>query len=265
MRPSRVLQKLRNGETAICTKLNLADSRIAEIASLAGFDCIWTDMEHVPNDLSVVERIVLATKAHGVDSLIRVPRGSYSDLIRPLEMDATAIMVPHVMSFEDAKRIVRHTKFHPVGLRPLDGGNADGDFGNLDFQQYLRLANSERFVILQIEDPEPLEDLEAIASLEGVDMLFFGPGDFSQAIGAPGRMDHPLIRETRERIARVCAEHGKLAGTVGDPASLPELTAMGYRFVSIGADVVGLSNYYKQLLGAANRPAFEGRGSSYGY
>ncbi|HZG55025.1 HpcH/HpaI aldolase family protein [Paenibacillus sp.] len=265
MRPSRVLHKLRNGETAICTKLNLADSRIAEIASLAGFDCVWTDMEHVPNDLSVVERIVLATKAYGVDSLIRVPRGSYSDLIRPLEMDATAIMVPHVMSLADAKAIVRHTKFHPVGLRPLDGGNADGAFGNLDFQEYLRRANEDRFVVLQIEDPEPLEELDAIAALEGVDMLFFGPGDFSQAIGAPGQMDHPRIRETRERIAEACAKHGKLAGTVGDAASLPELNRMGYRFVSIGADVVGLSNYYKQLLGAANRPAFEGRDASYGY
>ncbi|HRQ52109.1 MAG TPA: aldolase/citrate lyase family protein, partial [Agriterribacter sp.] len=84
------------------------------------------------------------------------------------------------------------------------------------------------------------------------DMLFFGPGDFSQGIGAPGVWDHPTLIETRKKIAEAAKKHGKFAGTVGGPANLKELNEMGYRFVSIGADVVGLKNYYASLLQAFN-------------
>ena len=131
-----------------------------------------------------------------------------------------------------------------------------------DFFQYLKEANEQRFVILQIEDPEPLDELEAIAALPGYDMLFFGPGDFSQGIGAPGVWDHPLLIETRKRIAEAAKKNGKFAGTVGSPANLKELNEMGYQFVSIGADVVGLKNYYASLLQAFDNTS-SAKSSSY--
>ncbi|WP_409345083.1 HpcH/HpaI aldolase family protein [Paenibacillus sp. MBLB4367] len=249
MRPSRVLQKLRAGEVAYCTKLNLADARAAEIAAMSGFDCIWTDMEHVANDWSVIEKQILAAKAHGVDTIVRVARGSYSDYIRPLELDASGIMVPHIMSAADAKAVIRSTKFHPLGLRPVDGGNADGAYCNVEFADYLQQANEQRFNILQIEDVEPVEELEEIISLPGLDMIFFGPGDFSQSIGAPGQMDHPLLLETRKRIAELAVKHGKFAGTVGSTGNAEALVEMGYRFISVGADVISLTQYYRNIVG----------------
>lgn len=249
MRQSRVLGKLRAGQVAYATKLNLADARAAEIAAMSGFDCVWTDMEHVANDWSAVEKQILAAKAHGADTIVRVSRGGYSDYIRPLEMDAAGIMVPHIMSLDDAKAVVRSTKFHPLGLRPVDGGNADGGFCAVEFADYLEQANRERFNILQIEDVEPLSELEEIIALPGVDIIFFGPGDFSQSIGAPGQMDHPLLVETRRRIAELAAKHGKFAGTVGSTANCAELVAMGYRFISIGADVVALTQYFRGIIG----------------
>lgn len=249
MRRSRVLEKLRAGQTALCIKLNLADSRVAEIAALAGFDCIWTDREHVANDWDVVEKMVMAAKMHNVDTIVRVARGSYSDYVRPLELDATGIMVPHVMSLDDARAVVRTTKFHPLGMRPIDGGNADGAYCRLDFHDYLRLANEQRFNILQIEDVEALPDLEEIIKLPGMDMIFFGPGDFSQSIGAPGKFDHPKLIETRKRIAELAVKHGKFAGTVGSLGNAAELIAMGYRFLSLGADVIALSGYFDNIVG----------------
>ena len=248
MKPSRVLQKLRAGQSANCFKINLESSRAVEVGALSGFDCLWLDTEHVANDWGALEKQILATKAHGADCLVRVARGSYSDLIRPLELDATGIMVPHIMNLEDAQNIVRQTRFHPLGRRALDGGNADGSYARTPLDEYLREANEQRFVILQIEDPEPLDDLEAVAALEGVDMLFFGPGDFSQSIGAPGDWDHPLITETRRRVAQVCQDNGKFAGTVGGVANLDELLGLGYQFISLGADVVGLSNYCSSII-----------------
>lgn len=248
MRPSRVLKKLRNGEVVSCFKINLEDSRAIEIAALSGFDCVWTDMEHVANSISAIEKQVLAAKAYGTDILVRVARGGYSDYVRPLEMDATGIMVPHLMSLEDAKRVVRMTKFHPVGLRPLDGGNADGRFCKMDIPEYLRQANDQRFVIVQIEDPEPLDELDEIAALEGIDMIFFGPGDFSQAVGTPGKFDNPELLRAREMVARVATAHGKFAATVGSTGNMQELIDMGYRFISVGADVVGLGQYCTDIV-----------------
>ena len=250
MRPSRVLRKLRAGEVVNVFKVNLYDVRVMQIASSFGFDCLWTCMEHVPNDHFVIETQILATKAYDVDLMCRVARGSYSDYIRPFEMDATGIMVPHVMSLADTKNIVRMTRFQPIGRRAVDGGNADGAFCNVPFIEYLEQSNRERFVVLQIEDPEPLDELEAIADVPGYDVLLFGPGDFSHGIGHPGQMDHPLILKTRERLAKAAIKYGKFAGTVGSPSSRQQLIDMGYTFLSVGADVIGMSNYCRDLATA---------------
>ncbi len=248
MRPSKVLAKLRAGEVVNCFKLNFADARAAELAALFGFDCLWTCLEHTANDWSDVEKQIYAAKSQDTDIVVRVERGSYSDLIRPLELDATGIIVPHVMNLADAKQVVWQTRFHPVGRRPLDSGNADGSYCNVALADYLRQANEQRFVILQIEDPEPLAELDEIAALPGYDMLLFGPGDFSHAVGAPGQMNHPEVVDARKRVAEACRKHGKFAATVGSPATAPELIAMGYQFINIGADVLGLNQYCRKLL-----------------
>jgi 4-hydroxy-2-oxoheptanedioate aldolase len=263
MRESRVLKKLRAGEIVSCLKVNLSDPRVPEIAAITGFDCVWTDQEHIGTDWSLLASHVWATKAHDTDLLVRVAKGSYSDFIRPMELDATGIMVPHIMSLQEAESIVAMTRFHPIGRRPIDGGNADGAYTAMDFNEYLVEANEQRFVIFQIEDPEPLDELEEIAALEGYDMLFFGPGDFSQGIGAPGQWDHPKLIETRKRVAEVARKHGKFAGTVGGPGNLDELVAMGYQFVSVGADVVGLKNYCQDLLKSFDKSKAEKSATSY--
>ena len=263
MRKSRVLAKLRQGENVSCFKINLCDARSVEIAALSGFDCVWVDQEHVGQDWAGLAANVWASKAHDTDIMVRVARGAYSDYVKPLELDATGIMVPHVMGLEDARKVVEMTRFHPVGHRPIDGGNADGAYTLLDFNQYLKQANEQRFVVLQIEDKEPLDELEAIAALDGYDMLFFGPGDFSQSIGAPGEWNHPQLLDARRRVAEVARRHGKFAATVGGPGNLDELLAMGYQFVSLGADVVGLKNYCLDLVGAFQKSGSQAKQNSY--
>jgi 4-hydroxy-2-oxoheptanedioate aldolase len=250
MRPSTVLEKLRSGKVASCVKVNTADPRVVEIAALCGFDCIWTDMEHVANDFSAIENQIRAAKAYNADCLVRVARGSYSDHVRPLELDAAGIMVPHVMGLEDARRVVWMTHFHPQGRRALDGGNSDGAYCMVDTRDYITQANQQRFVMIQIEDPEPMKDLDAICALEGIDIIFFGPGDFSQGIGDTANFSNPKLLEARRLIAETAVRHGKFAGTVGSTGNMKELYDMGYRFISIGADVVGLVNYFNEIVSA---------------
>ena len=247
MRPSRVLKKLRAGEVVSCFNVHL-DAQVSEIAGMAGFDCLWIDNEHMAQDYSNIQAHIWAAKSHDVDVMVRVPRGSYSDYIKPLELDASGIMVPHIMGIDDARKVVQMTRFHPIGLRPLDGGNADGGYTTIDYADYLPQANKERFVMVQIEDPEPLDDLDAIAALDGIDMLFFGPADFSQGIGAPGDWNHPKLIEARKRVAAVAVKHGKFAGIPGNMDNLDELIEMGYRFIVIGADVIGVGEYCRNLI-----------------
>lgn len=250
MRTSRVLRKLRAGQVAGCTKLNLSDPRVADIAAACGVDCLWLDLEHVANDLSHLENQIRAAKVFDADTVVRVPRGSYSDLVHPLEMDATGIMIPHLMSAEDARQIAWQTRFHPIGRRPMDGGNADGAYCMIPTKEYIEQANRERFVIVQIEDPEPLAELDAIASTEGIDMLFFGPGDFSHAIGRPGELSAPEVVDARRQVAEAAVRHGKFAGTVAGFGNLTELVNLGYRFLNLSADVVVLAEAFARVAEA---------------
>ena len=250
MRKSRVLRQMRNGKVATCVKLNLADTRNAEIAAMCGFDCIWLDMEHVPTNYSYIEDAVRAAKIYDCDTLTRVSKGCYSDLVCPLEGDSTGIMVPHLMSLEEAKQIVYYTKFHPIGRRPIDGGNADGKYCLVDAADYIKEANEERFTVVQIEDPEPLEELEEICALPGIDMIFFGPADFRQGIGDPNGLEKAdEVDRVRRLVAKTARKYGKFAGTVGGPGNFDELVEMGYTFISTGADVVALWQYYKDMAG----------------
>ena len=248
MRRSKVLEKLRSGGVATSIKLNLESSRACEIAASYDFDCIWLCMEHIANTYSVIEKQILAAKSFDTDVVLRIPRGSYSDYVRPLEMDAAGIMVPHVMNAEDARNIVKMTKFYPLGLRPIDGGNADGLYCRIDFFEYLEQANNERFIIAQIEDVEALEDLEKICQVDGIDMVFFGPADFSQSLGITGKFDDSRISEARIKIAETAKKYGKYAGTVGSADNYHELVDMGYRFINLGADVLAINNYCNDII-----------------
>ena len=248
MRKSRVLRKIRNGETAFSFKLNLMDARAADIAAMSGIDCLWSDLEHVPNDYAALENIIRAAKVFDVDVLTRVRRGSYNDLINPLEADSTGIMIPHLMSLKEAKDVVYYTKFHPIGRRPIDGGNADGAYCLVDGKDYMREANEERFNVVQIEDPEPLGELDEICALEGIDMIFFGPADFSQGIGQPLDFANPELTRVRELVAKTARKYGKMAGTVGGVGNYKQLEELGYNFINLGADVIALGNYYGDIM-----------------
>lgn len=249
---SAIVEKLKKDELVTCTKLNITDTITAELAAYAGFDCIWLDMEHTPVDFREVQHTILAAKARGAEVIVRTARGAYSNTIKALEMDATGVMVPHVMSKEDAESVAYYTKFQPIGRRPIDGGNADGMYCLMSTEDYIRYSNEQKLTIIQIEDIESYEQIEEIAATPGIDMLFFGPADFSHSLGLILDMGNKKITEARKRVAEVARRHGKFAGTVGSTANMKELYDMGYRFISMGADVIGLNQYYADMMKQIN-------------
>ncbi|MSU23289.1 MAG: aldolase [Opitutus sp.] len=248
LRPSRILRMLRAQQFPTVLKINLSEPRVVEIAGLCGADAVWLCTEHVPNDWIGLENQIRAARVHNLDSLVRVARGSYSDYIRPLEADATGIIVPHVSDADEAREIVERVRFYPLGNRALDGGNTDGRFCLVPVQEYLTHSNHERIVILQIESPEALDQVDEIAAVPGFDGMMFGPGDFSHRVGKPGQLNAPEVVAARKRVAAAACAHGKFAMTAGLIAPFAELVEEGHGVFGIGADVVGLTNYVSERV-----------------
>lgn len=246
MNSSKLVNRLQNGEIVFTAKINTSCPRVAAIATQSGFSCLWLDMEHVPSTISQIEKQVYAAKSEGAEVIVRVPRGSYSDLIQPLELGATGIMVPHVLTADEAAALVRQVKFHPIGCRALDGGNADNCFGSLGTLEYIQQANQNTLLILQIEDPQAIQHVDKIAAIPGVDMLFFGPGDFAHALGIPGEYNDPRILEARDQLVQSTRRHGKLAGTVSLGNDISHLINQGFQLINIAADVAELRQGFKK-------------------
>ncbi len=248
LRKSRVLREVRNNLVATCAKMNLSDPRVVELCGLAGFSAVWLCMEHVSNDWLAIENCVRSAKAHDMDVVVRVSRGSYSDYIRPLECDATGLMIPHVESAGQAREIVEFCRYTPLGRRALDGGNADAAYGQVPLKDYLHHSNHERFLILQIESPEGLEHVEEIAAVPGFEFLLFGVGDYSHRIGKPGEYTCPAVESARRRVEAAAHASGKRCMSVGlvmEPALLKE---RGYSIINLASDVIGLGGYLKAQL-----------------
>tara|TARA_R100000027_G_scaffold53229_1_gene42032 strand:- start:7651 stop:8421 length:771 start_codon:yes stop_codon:yes gene_type:complete len=239
---------MRAGQLSTLYKINLSDPRVAEIAAREGASALWLCNEHVPNDWLNLENQIRAAALHDTDAIVRVAKGSYSDYIRPLEAGAAGIMVPHVATEGEAYQAVKWTRFHPLGQRPMDGGNADGGYATINTQDYVSFSNREKLLILQIESPEALENVDAIAAVEGFDLLMFGPGDYAHLIGKAGNINDPEVVAARRRVESAALENGKRCVAVAVPGTPEELLSRGYSLVHTGADVVSLNQGLKAAL-----------------
>jgi 4-hydroxy-2-oxoheptanedioate aldolase len=247
MHESVVLKKLRSGEAAWCAKTNLTDPNVVEIMGYVGIHCVWLCMEHGPIDFQTVHNQVRTAKMGGMDSMVRVAKGSYSDFIRAFEMDATGIMVPHCMSAEEARNIVRMTRFQPVGRRALDSGNSDGPFCMQPLDEYLRFSNEQKFVVVQIEDKEAVDCMEDIVAVDGIDAFFIGPADLSHSYGVPGQFDHPAVQGAVEKLAALAKKYNRFWGLPCGPEDAPKRIAQGAQFLAAGSDVIAIADMFRKM------------------
>jgi 4-hydroxy-2-oxoheptanedioate aldolase len=261
LRTSRILRELRAGNRPTCFKLNLADPRIVELCGLAGASSVWLCHEHVTNSWFNMENQIRAAKIHDMDTIVRVEKGSYSDYVKPFEMDATAIMVPHVTTAEEAANIVKMTRFQPLGRRPMDGGNIDGAYCQIPVAEYIAHSNKNRLLIFQIESPEALENVEEIAAVPGFEILLFGPGDFSHLVGKAGQAGAPEVVAARKRVAAAAKANGKHLMSPGPMAPRAVLEEEGFDIFNLGADVIGLGGYLQAKMDAfAGEAVAKGKG-----
>lgn len=250
MRPSRLLREAQEGKLATVFKMIIPHPVIIDLCGMAGLSSVWLCNEHGPNDWNDLAHCIRAARNHEMDVILRVAKGSYSDYVKPFEIDASGIMVPHVASAAEARQVVETCRTFPLGNRPLDGGNTDGDYCQLSMTEYARRLNEEKFIILQIESPEGVAQAEEIAAVPGYDFLMFGPSDFAHRIGKIGQVDLPEVLEARRKVEAAAARHGKMGFYSGPKTKTQDLLARGYRATTLGSDVRVLGNALQSLLSA---------------
>lgn len=239
MRASRVKAKLRKNEPVLMTALHVLDPQIYEMVSLLGFDGIWLDLEHHPTSVETAATLVRAARVGAADVMIRPAKHEYMRLGRMLEIGAHGIMYPRCSGAEEARDVVKWAKFAPVGQRGFDGGNPDMPYCSMTLGDYTKQANDETFIVIQLEDQAAVDQADAIAAVPGVDVLFFGPSDFTILSGIPGQFDHPQVQQAKEKIAAAAKKHGKAWGMPSWSVEMTQqLMGLGARFLAHGCDLV---------------------------
>ncbi|SVD26769.1 uncharacterized protein METZ01_LOCUS379623, partial [marine metagenome] len=154
MRPSVIKKKLKAGKPTLLTQLHLTDASIFEMVSVMGFDGIWMDLEHHGYSLETAGNLIRATRVGSTDILARAAKGEFMRIGRLLEMGAQGIMYPRCSDASEAEEVVRWTKFAPLGERGFDGAGADAFYTGIPMDEYVRDANKETFVVIQLEEPK---------------------------------------------------------------------------------------------------------------
>ena len=239
MRPSRIKAKLRRGEPALVTTIHATDPSFFEMVSLMGFDGLWLDLEHSALSLETAAGLMRAARVGGADMLVRPAKGEVMRMGRILEAGAQGIMYPRCSDAAEAREVGRWAKYAPLGRRGIDTGNADNPYCLMPLDEYVRAANDQTFVVVQIEEPDAVAHAREIAEVEGVDVLFFGPGDFSVLAGVPGQFQHPMIEEAIRTVAEAARAAGKHWGIpVGSPERAKQMLDLGARLLAYGADII---------------------------
>ncbi len=235
MRKSKTLARIRNGEPVRICSLGHFIPPFIKYAAHYGFDCVWLDLEHRAMDQREVQALLPFFHKYDIDCMLRAPTLEKAKLYRYLEDGASGLMIPHVSTPEKAKALVDACKFPPLGDRGLDGAGLDNDFMLFD-DDYPARTNAETFLVVQIETPEAVDNVDAIASVEGVDGLFIGNGDLGFRLKQSP--EHPSLEEAIEQIAAATKKHNLAWGCpVGSAEALRQRRDQGAQLLARGGDL----------------------------
>ena len=239
MRTNTVKQKILAGGTSIGTFVfEFNTTGIGRLAAGAGAEFAVFDMEHTGWTVETIRLLTATTRSTELVPLVRVPAIEYHFIARVLDAGAMGIMVPMVETAAQAAAIVAASKYPPVGRRGAAFGVAHDDYTGGDIVEKMTSANRETLVIAQIETATGLANVEEIAAVAGIDVLWVGHFDLTNSLGIPGRFDHPQYVAGIERVVAAAKRHGKTpafmaASVVGGK----QLLDQGFRMIAYGGDL----------------------------
>ncbi|MCM5705073.1 4-hydroxy-2-oxoheptanedioate aldolase [Larsenimonas salina] len=242
-------QALARKEAQIGLWLGLANGYCAELAANAGFDWLLIDGEHAPNELRTILDQLQAVAPYPVQPIARPPVGDAALIKQYLDIGVQTLLVPMVDTAEQARELVRATRYPPDGIRGVGSALARASRWN-SIPGYLDRADDEVCLLVQIETKQGLENLDDIAAVEGVDGVFIGPADLSASLGHRGDPGHDDVqRAIEDGIGRIQAA-GKAAGILSANKTLARrYLELGATFVAVGVDTSLLMGALRTLAG----------------
>lgn len=236
LRENRVKRMIAEGKLALAGHVSFAEPALVEILGATGLDAAFIDMEHTALDTLTVETLVRTTELVGLTSLVRVPGHDASTILKVLESGAQGIQVPHVQTGEQARELVKAVRYAPLGERGAAGGTRAAGYGVASWPEHVKRSNEEILLLAMCEDKPGIDNLEAIASTEGVDIIVVAPTDLSESLGLRGQHEEmrKVYLDIADRVKKVGkAKLGVPLGHSAMPFSATELKAMGVVYASL--------------------------------
>ena len=229
---------------------------MSAILANAGCQFVLYDMEHTGLNFETLKWLFASCRGLPIEAMVRVPRGEYTWLARALDLGAHGVMIPMVESEEHAKSIVQACRYPPLGRRGAAFGFAQCDYQGGDVGEKIRSYHERTLVIAQIETERGLDQVEKIAAVDGIDVLWVGHFDLSNFMGIPGQFNDPRFDAAMRKVAQVARQHGKAAGFMAtDAAWIARAREMGFTMIAGGTDTglleLALKNMVGQIQGRA--------------
>jgi 2-keto-3-deoxy-L-rhamnonate aldolase RhmA len=247
-------EQMRNGVPQIGVRTQLCSPIVAEALGFCGFDYVYIDMEHSPNDLMSVLHQCQALAGTGAHPVVRLPTNDVSTIQSLLDIGVENLVVPLVETAEEARKAASAMRYPPDGIRSAARSHRGNRYGTLD--GYRDLAARRLCLVVQIESRAAVGRIADIAAVDGVDGLLFGPADLAADLGHFGKTEHPEVVDMIEGGIEAILRAGKLAGmSSGDPALAPRWFDRGCRFVSVAGDLPMLVGQAKRAHATATARA----------
>jgi 2-keto-3-deoxy-L-rhamnonate aldolase RhmA len=245
------LQKIRDGKLTLGLGVHhLRGSAVPLLAKAAGFDFLFVDAEHGAISTPEISQIAIAALGLGVVPIVRICAGALDEGTRALDNGALGLVIPHVDTPEQARRLVEAFRFAPMGHRSTGGSNAAFGYRPPPAPEQQAVLNARLLIVPMIETPQAVENADAIAAIAGIDVLLIGSNDLALEMGLAGQLGHDRVREAFEKVGAARRRHGKVLGMGGIYDE-----ELATRYMRLGARFVLGANDHALILNAATRRA----------
>jgi 4-hydroxy-2-oxoheptanedioate aldolase len=231
---------IRAGRQQVGLWVSLANAYGAELVAGSGFDWLVLDGEHSPNDPTTIIEQLQAVSAYPVSAVVRPAWNDKVLIKRYLDIGAQSLLVPYVQNVAEAEAAVAAIRYPTRGVRGVAGTTRAARFGRV--KDYAKRAEEELCLLVQIETREGLDNLDAIARVDGIDGVFIGPADLAAGLGHLGEQQHPEVQSAIQDAIQRIRGHGKPAGILAtDEASTRRYIEWGTTFTAVGLDAMILA------------------------
>jgi 4-hydroxy-2-oxoheptanedioate aldolase len=254
IRHNRIKAGLKKGETFIGTFVKVCDPSAVEVLALAGFDFIIIDNEHTVMDQETLINLIRAADATEMLPTVRTRDSSDSLIRQVLDSGSMGIQVPMTNTAAEVRAVVSSSMYAPEGTRGFAASQRSAAYGTMNAKEYAALSNANIMTACYCETLEAIKNIKEIAAVDGLDIVFIGPYDLSQALGVIGEPNHPIVQSAIDDIIKVVRAAGKAVGTIAsDAEQANSLIQRGVQYICLSSDLAMIASLGKSFLGKVKK------------